>query len=327
MLTDGVFYAAHELYGLTFKERTDLPVYQADVRVFEVFDQDGKPLALFLGDYYARDNKAGGAWMNSYVKQSKLFDLKPVTANHLNIPKPAAGQPTLLTFDEVRTLFHEFETCDPRHAVGTCAIRCSRVRACRATSSSIRRSTTRCGRTSLRCSRTTRGTTRPARRCRRISLNKVLAAQKFDQGYATTEYLAAALLDQAWHTIGGAEAPVAKDVASFESGRAEEGRHRLRGRAARVITRPTSRTSSPAGTRGATTRIYGAKCLPVTPVHGCSRTAVSRARTAIGCGRRCYRGGGRKTRRNCSKTSTVADLNIGPLLEYRGLTEAKHWKV
>ena len=73
VLSDGVFYAAHQLYGLTFKERKDLPVYQPDVRVFEVFDADGKPLALFLGDYFARDNKQGGAWMASYVSQSKLL--------------------------------------------------------------------------------------------------------------------------------------------------------------------------------------------------------------------------------------------------------------
>ena len=108
VLEDGVFYAAHELYGLTFKERRDLPVYQADVRVFEVLDADGKPLALFLADYFARDNKQGGAWMASYVTQSRLLHQRAVVANHLNIPKPEAGQPVLLTFDEVTALFHEF---------------------------------------------------------------------------------------------------------------------------------------------------------------------------------------------------------------------------
>src|SRR5438552_2580398 len=108
VLLDGVFFAAGKLYGLTFKERHDLPVYQPDVRVWEVYDADGQPLALFLGDYYGRPSKRGGAWMNAYVQQSGLFETKPVVANHLNIPKPPPGEPTLLTHDEVRTAFHEF---------------------------------------------------------------------------------------------------------------------------------------------------------------------------------------------------------------------------
>src|SRR3989440_1233649 len=108
VLLDGVFFAAGKLYGLTFKERRDLPVYQPDVRVFDVFDRDGKQLAIFIGDYYARPSKRGGAWMNAYVHQSELLGFKPVVANHLNIPKPPQGEPTLLTHDEVRTAFHEF---------------------------------------------------------------------------------------------------------------------------------------------------------------------------------------------------------------------------
>src|SRR5213592_3217502 len=108
VIIDGVFYAAGKLYGLTFKERHDLPVYQPDARVFEVYDRDGKPLAIFIGDYYARPSKRGGAWMNAYVQQSDLFGTKPVVANHLNIPKPPLGESTLLTQDEVRTAFHEF---------------------------------------------------------------------------------------------------------------------------------------------------------------------------------------------------------------------------
>jgi peptidyl-dipeptidase Dcp len=108
VITDGVFFAAGKLYGLTFKERKDLPVYLPDVRIWEVFDADGKPLALFIGDYYARPSKRGGAWMNQYVPQSALLGTKPVVANHLNIPKPPAGEPTLLAYDEVRTAFHEF---------------------------------------------------------------------------------------------------------------------------------------------------------------------------------------------------------------------------
>ena len=108
VLVDGVFHAATQLYGITFKQRKDLPVYQEDVTVWEVFDADGKPLAIFLADMYARPSKRGGAWMNEYVGQSGLFGTKPVVANHLNIPKPPAGEPTLLTFDEVTTTFHEF---------------------------------------------------------------------------------------------------------------------------------------------------------------------------------------------------------------------------
>src|SRR4029077_1778860 len=96
VILDGVFYAANKEYGLTFKERHDLPVYQPDVRVFDVFDRDGRQLAIFIGDYYARPSKRGGAWMNSYVPQSDLLGTKPVVANHLNIPKPPPGEPTLL---------------------------------------------------------------------------------------------------------------------------------------------------------------------------------------------------------------------------------------
>ncbi len=108
VLEKGVFYAANQLYGLTFKERNDIPVYQKDVRVFEVFDQDGKSLALFYCDYFKRDNKSGGAWMNNMVGQSKLLNTKPVIYNVCNFTKPAPGQPALISFDDVTTMFHEF---------------------------------------------------------------------------------------------------------------------------------------------------------------------------------------------------------------------------
>jgi peptidyl-dipeptidase Dcp len=216
VLHDGVFYAAHELYGLTFKERKDLPVYQPDVRVFEVFDADGTPLALFLGDYFARDNKQGGAWMNSFVRQSQLFGLKPVVANNLNIPKPQPGQPSLLTFDEVTTLFHEFG-----HAIhgmlssvhypllsGTAVPRDfveypSQYNEMWAREPAVLAHFAKHYQT---------GEPMPAE-----LLNKVLAAQKFNQGYATTEYIAAAMLDQAWHTLNAADAPAAADVRAFEA--------------------------------------------------------------------------------------------------------------
>jgi peptidyl-dipeptidase Dcp len=108
VLENGVFYAAHELYGLTFKERKDIPVYQQDVRVFEVYDADAKPLALWYCDYFKRDNKNGGAWMDVLVGQSKLLGQLPVVFNVANFDKPAAGQPALLSFDDVTTMFHEF---------------------------------------------------------------------------------------------------------------------------------------------------------------------------------------------------------------------------
>lgn len=108
VLQDGVFFAANRLYGLSFEERTDLSGYHPDVRVWEVRDADGAGLGLFLGDYFTRPTKVGGAWMNPLVEQSRLLGQKPVVVNNLNIPKPAAGEPALLTLDEVRTTFHEF---------------------------------------------------------------------------------------------------------------------------------------------------------------------------------------------------------------------------
>jgi peptidyl-dipeptidase Dcp len=108
VIQNGLFYAANRLYGITFKRRYDIPVYNKDVRVYEVYDKDGSPLALFYQDYFKRDNKQGGAWMATFVNQSKLFGTKPVVYNVLNIPKPPAGQPVLLTPDQAVGMFHEF---------------------------------------------------------------------------------------------------------------------------------------------------------------------------------------------------------------------------
>lgn len=108
VLENGVFYAATQLYGITFRERKDIPVYHPDVRVFEVFDGDGKSLALFYGDYFKRDNKNGGAWMSNFVNESTLLGNRPVVYNVANLPKPAPGEPALITFDDVTTMFHEF---------------------------------------------------------------------------------------------------------------------------------------------------------------------------------------------------------------------------
>jgi peptidyl-dipeptidase Dcp len=216
VLLDGVFYAATRLYGITFKERHDLPVYHPDVRVFEVSNADGSPLALLLIDYYARPSKRGGAWMNDYVAQSGLFGTKPVVANHLNIAKPPAGEPALLTFDEVTTAFHEFghalhgmfsNVHYPRFS-GTTVPRDfveypSQVNEMWATWPEILTHYARHYQT---------GAAMPQE-----LLDKVLAAQKFNQGYATTEYLAACLLDQAWHQLKPAEVPAADHVLDFEA--------------------------------------------------------------------------------------------------------------
>src|SRR5216110_2807729 len=214
VLTDGVFFAAGKLYGLTFKERHDLPVYHPDVRVWEVFDANGQPLALFLGDYYARPSKRGGAWMTAYVQQSGLFGTKPVVANHLNIPKPPEGEPTLLTHDEVRTAFHEF--CHALHGMfsnvkyprfsGTSVPRDfveypSQVNEMWATWPEVLKNYAKHYKT---------GEPIP-----QALLDKVVAAEKFNQGYKTTEYLAASLLDQAWHQINPSEIP--KDAMAFEA--------------------------------------------------------------------------------------------------------------
>ena len=214
VLTDGVFYAAGKLYGLTFKERKDLPVYQEDVRVFEVYEADGTPLALFLMDYYARPSKRGGAWMNEYVSQSDLFHTRPVVANHLNIPKPPAGEPTLLTFDEVTTAFHEFghalhgmfsNVKYPRFA-GTNVPRDfvefpSQVNEMWAAWPEVLKNYAKHYKT---------GEPMPTE-----LLDKMMASRKFNQGFKTTEYLAATLLDQAWHQLRPADVPT--DVLAFEA--------------------------------------------------------------------------------------------------------------
>jgi len=213
VILDGVFYAANKEYGLTFKERHDLPVYQPDVRVFEVYDRDGKPLALFFGDYYARPSKRGGAWMNAYVQQSGLFGTKPVVANHLNIPKPPPGEPTLLTHDEVRTAFHEFghalhgmfsNVKYPRFS-GTSVPRDfveypSQVNEMWATWPEVLKNYAKHYKT---------GEPIP-----QAVFDKVLAAQKFKQGYKTTEYLSASLRDQAWHQLDPSQIPT--DAVVFE---------------------------------------------------------------------------------------------------------------
>jgi len=213
---NGVFYAAERLYGIRFEERDDLPVYHPDVRTFDVFDADGSHLAIFLLDPYARPSKRGGAWMNAYVAQSKLLDERPVVANHLNIPKPPAGEPTLLTWDEVTTAFHEFghalhgmfSNVTYPYFAGTRVPRDfvefpSQVNEMWADWPEVLANYARHYET---------GEPMP-----QDLLDKVLESAKFNQGFATTEYLAAALLDQSWHRLAPDEVPAADDVMAFEA--------------------------------------------------------------------------------------------------------------
>ena len=215
VLENGVFHAATGLFGLRFEERPELPVYQEDVRTWEVFEEDGTPLGLFLGDFYARPSKRGGAWMNAYVPQSGLLGTKPVVANHLNIPKPPEGEPTLLTFDEVITLFHEFghalhglfsEVRYPTFS-GTSVPRDfveypSQVNEMWATWPEV-----------LKNYAVHHETGEPIPQA---LLERVLSARTFNQGFATTEYLAATLLDLAWHRLTADEVPEASEVVAFE---------------------------------------------------------------------------------------------------------------
>lgn len=216
VLIDGAFFAATKFYGITFKERHDLPVYEPNVRVFEVANENGSPLALFIFDPYARSNKNGGAWMNEYETQSRLLGSHPVIGNHLNIPQPAAGQPTLLTFDEVTTLFHEFghalhgmfsDVVYPRFGgtnTPTDFVEFpSQVNEMWAAWPEVLTHYAKHHQT---------GEPLPA-----ALVEKVMNARKFNQGYVTTEYVAAALLDLSWHGLQASEVPDAAGVLAFEA--------------------------------------------------------------------------------------------------------------
>src|SRR5262245_1942342 len=216
VLEDGVFYAATRLYGITFKRRADLQGYSPDMSVYEVFNEDGSALALFLCDLYARPNKRGGAWMNAYVPQNGLTGDKPAVGIHLNVTKPADGQPTLFSHDEVNTLFHEFGHAlhgmfsavkYPKFA-GTRVPRDfvefpSQVNEMWATWPEVLQHYARHYQT---------GEAIP-----QALLGKVEAAKKFNQGYATTELVAANVIDQAWHQLKAVDVPDAAEVSNFEA--------------------------------------------------------------------------------------------------------------
>jgi peptidyl-dipeptidase Dcp len=213
VLHDGIFFAAGKLYGLTFKERKDLPVYQPDVRVYEVFDADGRSLALFYADYFARPNKSGGAWEDNFVEQNALAGTRPVVYNICNFTKPAPGQPALLTFTEVTTMFHEFghalhgmlshvryPTFAGINVSSDFGEFPSQFNEHWALEPSVLASYAKHWQT---------GAPMP-----QALVEKIKKARTFNQGYLLTEYLAAALLDMAWHTLpAGAPQP---DVDAFE---------------------------------------------------------------------------------------------------------------
>ena len=212
VLHDGVFFAANKLYGVTFKERKDLPVYQSDVRVFEVFDANGKSLALFYADYFQRSNKDGGAWQDSFVDQSSLLGTKPVVINVTNFTKPSPGQPALLSFEDVTTMFHEFGHA--LHAMFS-NIRYpmlggvsrdfvefpSQFNEHWALDPTVFANYAKHYQT---------GKPMP-----QPLVDKIKRSRTFNQGYAVTEYVAAALLDMAWHSLPP-NAPV-QEVNTFEA--------------------------------------------------------------------------------------------------------------
>jgi peptidyl-dipeptidase Dcp len=214
VLTDGVFFAATRLYGITFTERFDLTAWHPESRVFEVHNEDGSELGLYIADFYTRDSKRGGAWMNALISQSTLLDTPTIVTNNLNLPKPAAGSPTLLSFDEVTTLFHEFghalhglfaRVTYPRFA-GTNVYRDfvefpSQVNEMWMLWPEVLQNYAR-----------HHDTNEPMPQ---ELVDRIHASSTFNEGFATSEYLAAALLDQAWHRIDADTAVT--DVAAFET--------------------------------------------------------------------------------------------------------------
>lgn len=219
VLHDGVFFAATQLYGVTFAERDDLVAYHPGARVFEVFNPGGTPLGLYVLDLYTRDSKRGGAWMNPIVSQSALRGTAPVVVNNLNVSQPGDGQPTLLTLDEVTTLFHEFghalhglfATVNYPHFAGTNVFRDfvefpSQVNEMWILWADVLDNYARHFET---------GEALDA-----AIVERLRATETFNQGHDTSEYLAAAWLDQAWHRVGAGES--ISDVAAFEAAALEE---------------------------------------------------------------------------------------------------------
>ena len=214
VLWDGVFFAATKLFGITFKERKDIKTYHPEARAFEVFNEDGSKLALFIGDFYTRDSKRGGAWMNNLVDQNHLMGQLPVVCNNLNIPKPPAGQPTLLTYDETTTLFHEFG-----HALHGML---SDVKYPRFSGTSVERDfvefPSQVNEMWLSWPEVMDNYARHYETGEKLPqewIDNLKAASTFNEGHATTSYMEAAILDLAWHSLP-ADATVSS-VEEFEA--------------------------------------------------------------------------------------------------------------
>jgi peptidyl-dipeptidase Dcp len=214
VLKDGVFYTMNKLFGITFEERDDLPVYHPDVRTFDVYDENGEQIAIFYADYFERDSKRGGAWMNSYVSQSHLLDKKPVIVNVMNIPKPAEGEPALISFDNVTTMFHEMG-----HAVHGMF---SDVKYPSQSGTSVPRDFVEFPSTfeedwaiQPEILENYAVHYETGERIPQDLLDRVIEASNFNQGFDTQEYLAATMLDMEWHLLGTDEIP--NDVQEFEN--------------------------------------------------------------------------------------------------------------
>jgi peptidyl-dipeptidase Dcp len=216
VLKNGIFFAANKLFGISFKERPDLVTYHPEARAFEVFNEDGSKLGLFIGDFYTRDSKRGGAWMNSLVRQNFLFKQLPVVVNNLNIPKPPAGKPTLLTFSETTTLFHEFG-----HALHGLL---SQVKYPRVSGTSVQRDfvefPSQVNEMWILWPEVVENYARHFETGEKLPqewIDNLDAASTFNEGHATTSYLAAAILDLAWHSLTTEEASKVTDVEAFEA--------------------------------------------------------------------------------------------------------------
>jgi peptidyl-dipeptidase Dcp len=214
VLFKGVFYAAGKLYGMSFKERPDLVTYHPEARAFEVFNEDGSKIGLYIADFYTRDSKRGGAWMNSLVKQSHLLDQLPVVVNNLNIPKPPKGEATLLTLDETTTLFHEFG-----HAIHGLL---SNVKYPRFSGTAVQRDfvefPSQVNEMWILDPQIVDNYARHYQSAERLPqswIDKLEESSTFNEGHATTSYMAAAILDLAWHSLSSEE--VVGDVEKFEA--------------------------------------------------------------------------------------------------------------
>ena len=214
VLIDCVFFAAQKLYGMTFKARPDLVTYHPEARAFEVFNEDGSAIGLYIGDFYTRDSKRGGAWMNTLVDQNHLLGQYPVVVNNMNIPKPPAGQPTLLTYDETTTLFHEFG-----HAIHGLL---SNVKYPRFSGTSVQRDfvefPSQVNEMWILWPEVLDNYARHHETGERLPqswVDKLHESSTFNEGHATTSYLAAAILDLAWHSLATTDG--ISSVEDFES--------------------------------------------------------------------------------------------------------------